>query len=141
MKNIKNTIVAVFACAIFFTGADVASAGGLVVIGHRDNPVPALTIDQVKKIYLGKDRSFTPIDQRKGAAVRTEFYKKVVKKEGEKLAAYWNRRIFSGKGHPPKEIGGADAAIKEWIKDRPDDIGYINKSSVDSSIKVLLFVP
>jgi ABC-type phosphate transport system substrate-binding protein len=47
--------------------------------------------------------------------------------------------VFSGKATPPKELGSA-AEVKKFVAANPDAIGYIEKSAVDGSVKVVLTV-
>ena len=44
--------------------------------------------------------------------------------------------MFSGKATPPKELGSS-ADVKKFVASNPDAIGYIEKSAVDSSVKVV----
>ena len=51
----------------------------------------------------------------------------------------WSRLIFTGKATPPKELPDA-AAVKKAVATDPKAIGYIDKSEVDSTVKVLLLL-
>ena len=115
---------------------------GVVVIGHASNS-DSLDGKQIARIFLGKATKFPggtkakPVDQVPGSAARTDFYNKVVGKDEAKVKAYWNQRIFAGKGKGrPEEIGDG-AAVKNWVSSHPEAIGYIDSSLVDSSVKVL----
>ncbi|MCG8381388.1 MAG: phosphate ABC transporter substrate-binding protein [Gammaproteobacteria bacterium] len=115
---------------------------GVVVIGHVSNNA-SLDSKQIARIFLGKATKFpggakaAPVDQAPGSAARTDFYNKVVGKGEAKVKAYWNQRIFAGKGKGrPKEIGDG-AAVKSWVSSHPKAIGYIDSSLVDDSVKVL----
>ena len=44
--------------------------------------------------------------------------------------------IFTGKGQPPKEVPNT-AEVKKLVSGNPNTIGYIEKSAVDSSVKVV----
>jgi len=44
--------------------------------------------------------------------------------------------VFSGKSQPPKELPDA-SAVKKAVASDPKAVGYIDKSAVDASVKVL----
>jgi ABC-type phosphate transport system substrate-binding protein len=51
----------------------------------------------------------------------------------------WARIVFSSAGKPPQELkSGAD--VKKVISQTPNAIGYIEKSEVDDSVKVIAVV-
>lgn len=118
----------------------------LVVIVNPKNPAANLSADQVTQVFLGRSNAFpgggaaTPVDQKEGAAVRDEFYTKVVDKSSGQVKAYWAKQMFSGKGQPPREIGSS-AEVKRAVAADPSAIGYIEKSAVDSTVKGVLSVP
>ncbi len=115
-----------------------------VVVGAKSD-VGTMTAEQVSSIYLGKTDKFPsgstalPIDQASGSAVRTTFYDKVTGKSEAQVKAAWSRLVFSGKGTPPKEVASS-GEIKKLVSTNPNTIGYIEKSAVDSSVKVILSV-
>ena len=115
----------------------------VVVIVSARSAVTSLSAEQVARIYLGKvntfpgDGSATPIDQPEGTAIRDEFYTRVVRKSPTQLTAYWAKMIFTGDGYPPKLLAG-NAAVKHAISSSADAIGYIDRSALDSSVKVVL---
>ena len=119
-----------------------ASADVVVVVSAR-SAITRLTAEQVTKIFLGKTEAFpngdgaTPIDQVEGDPIRDEFYSKVAHKNAPQVTAYWAKIIFTGDGHPPKLLGG-NAAVRKAVANNPNAIGYIDKSAVDSSIRVIL---
>ena len=53
------------------------------------------------------------------------------------MKAHWAKIIFTGRGHPPEEAANS-AEVKKLIVNNPNAIGYIDKSLVDATVKVLL---
>lgn len=96
----------------------------------------SISKDQIADVYLGKDSSFTPIDQPESAAIRADFYKKATGRDLAQVKATWSRLTFSGKAQPPKEVADA-AAVKKAVAADPKTIGYIDKSAVDGTVKVI----
>ena len=81
----------------------------------------------------------TPVDQADGSPLRDQFYTKVSSKSAAQMKAYWAKQIFTGKGQAPKEAGDS-AAVKAAVAGNPNLIGYIDRSAVDATVKVLLTV-
>ena len=96
----------------------------------------SMTKDQVAQFFLGKSSAYTPVDQPDSAPVRAEFYKKVTDKEASQVKALWSKLVFTGKATMPKEVGDS-AAVKKAVAADPKAIGYIEKSAVDASVKVI----
>jgi len=136
-KYILRLVAAVALCA----GSLGAFAQVAVVVGTK-SAVSTMTADQVSGIFLGKSNSFpsggtaVPTDQPDSAAVRELFYTKVTGKNTAQVKAAWSRLVFSGKATPPKELASS-AEVKKFVAANPDAIGYIEKSAVDSSVKVV----
>jgi len=112
-----------------------AAAAGIAVIGHPG--AAAMSKEQIADVYLGKSQAATPLDQPESAPIRAEFYTKATSRDLAQVKATWSRLTFSGKGQPPKELPDA-AAVKKAVAADPKAIGYIDKSAVDASVKVLL---
>lgn len=124
------------------TVASSAHADVVVVVSSK-SPVKSLTAEQTAKIFLGKvvtfpnDQTAIPIDQPEGSTIRDEFYSKVAHKNSSQLTAYWAKVIFTGDGRPPKLIAG-DVAVRKAIANNPNAVGYIDKSAVNRSVRVVL---
>lgn len=122
--------------------AEGAQNNVVVVVSSRSS-VTSLTAEQTTKIFLGKVVTFPngqaaiPIDQPEGSAVRDEFYTKVVHKNPSQLTAYWAKIIFTGDGRPPGLLPDS-VAVRKAIAHDPNAIGYIEKSAVNRSVRVVL---
>ena len=137
MKNlIKFVFVAVALICTHSAFAQVA-----VVVGVKSE-VANLNADQISGIFLGKTDKFPsgatalPLDQSSGSTIRGTFYDKVTGKSEAQVKSAWSRLVFSGKGTPPKEVASS-AEVKKLVGANLNAIGYIEKSAVDSSVKVL----
>ena len=102
----------------------------------------SLSEADISNIFLGKTKSLpggaqaVPVDQTAGSAARTTFYTKLTGKDESQLKAYWSRLIFTGKGQPPKEVGG-DADVVGLVGGNPNMIGYVDAAAVNDSVKVV----
>lgn len=113
----------------------------VVVVGAK-SPATTLSKDQVAALFLGKSTQLPgagiPVlyDHLETAEIRQQFYTKVTDKTPSQVKAVWSRLVFSGKGSPPKELA-TSADVKKAVSANPDAVGYIEKSAVDSSVKVV----
>lgn len=115
----------------------------VVVIVSAKSHITRLTAEQTARIFLGKSSSFPddgdaiPIDQAEGSAIRDEFYSKVTHKNPTQISAYWAKIIFTGDGRPPEKLD-SNAAVRKAVANNPKAIGYIDKSAVNKSVRVIL---
>lgn len=123
--------------AVLMLAATAARADVVVVVSAK-SAVTQLSKDQVADIFLGQGGSQEPVDQ-DVAAMREEFYSKVTGRSAAQVKTHWAKLSFSGKGTPPKSVGG-DEDVKKALAANPNAIGYIDKSKVDASVKTV-FAP
>ena len=122
--------------------ACAAASAQVAVVVSPKSPVVTMTADQVSGIFLGKSNTLptggtaAPTDLPDSAATHELFYTKVTGKNTAQVKAAWSRLVFSGKATPPKELASS-ADVKKFVAANPDAIGYIEKSAVDSSVKVV----
>ena len=112
-----------------------AHADDVVVIGNPASS--ALTKDQVSDLFLGKSSGMKLVDQPASAPIKATFYQQATGHDLSQVKATWSRLIFTGKAQPPKELPDS-ASIKKAVAADPKTIGYIEKSAVDGSVKVVL---
>ncbi|WP_374592477.1 hypothetical protein [Aquabacterium sp.] len=139
--NIIKALRYVLAVAALFA-AQAASAQVAVIVNPK-SPLASITPEQASAIFLGKTTSLpgggtaAPADLPEGSNAHEAFYSKAAGKSAAQVKATWARLTFSGKAVPPKELPSA-ADVKKFVANNPEAIGYIEKSAVDSSVKVVL---
>jgi ABC-type phosphate transport system substrate-binding protein len=111
-----------------------------VVIVNKANPATRMFSEQASQFFLGKSVMFTPVDLPENSAVRAEFYHKLADKDTAQVKAIWSKLVFTGKATAPKEYSNS-AEVKRAVAADPKAIGYIEKSAVDDSVKVILTLP
>lgn len=132
----KNLLVLLF--LVIFTPSAKAE---LVVIAHLKNNIDSLSAKQVQDIFLGRTHIFPngrfalPIDQ--SSSLRAEFYQKLTARPVEQINAYWARILFTGQASPPQQLPD-DEAVLQTVRDNEGAIGYIDKTRVNNTIRVLL---
>jgi len=141
--NIKFTLQSLVVAGLM-TLAQAASAQVAVIVNPK-SPMASMTPEQVAAVFLGNSNTLpsgataAPAGLPESAAVREQFYSKAAGKTGAQVKATWARLTFSGKATPPKELTSAND-VKKFVASNPDAIGYIEKSAVDSTVKVVLIV-
>jgi hypothetical protein len=114
----------------------------VVAVVSAQSPITVLDKGQVADLFLGKASRYpngvsaVPIDQAEGLEVRDEFYGKVVGRTAAQMKAYWAKIIFTGRGQPPPSVSN-DIEMRRRVSDNSAAIGYIDRRSVDSSVRVV----
>jgi ABC-type phosphate transport system substrate-binding protein len=126
--------------AVILSVIALPAAAELVLVVNPQNPATKMYASQAAQFFLGGSVQFTPVEQAENSAIRAEFYKKVLEREPGQVQAIWSKIIFSGKGKPPKECKSS-AEVKKIISENVNAIGYIEKSAVDDSVKVIATIP
>ena len=126
--------------ALLALSMSVPAMAEVVVVVNPKSAAGAMTNEQVAQFFLGKSTAMTPIDQPEGSTVRAEFYKKVTDKDASQAKALWSKLVFTGKATMPKEVANS-AAVKAAVAANPKAIGYMDKASVDASVKVVYTAP
>lgn len=140
--SIKNHLKTAALGLVLSLAASGAFADVVAIVSAK-SATASLTADEVANIFLGKSATFprggaaVPLDQSESSPQRDEFYNKTARKSAAQLKAYWSKIIFTGKGQPPQELPGNNE-VKKAVAADPTAIGYIDKSALDSSVKVVL---
>jgi ABC-type phosphate transport system substrate-binding protein len=136
----KKIVISLALAAVTMASFALSASAETVVIVSQKNPATRMFSEQASQFFLGKSTLFTPIDQAEGSAIRADFYRKVADKDAAQVKALWSKLVFTGKGTPPKEHAG-NAEVKKAVAADPKAIGYIDKSAVDDTVKVILTLP
>ena len=117
----------------------------MVAIVHPTNPLSEIDQPSVRRIWLGKDtfyrdgKAIVPLDVDLKSPVRRHFLKVIIDKSDAEFRQYWSRIVFTGKGTPPRNVGG-DREVVEWVAKDPLAIGLVDESAVNSSVKKIMQV-
>jgi len=125
--------------SILLLNVSLLSAEYAVVINEKSG-VSELSEKQIKDIFIMK-RHFVngvkvvPINMTSTSKLRTEFEKKVLKTDREKLNMYWIKQHFHGIS--PPVVQSSDKSMRLFIKNVNGAIGYLPLSSIESGLKIL----
>lgn len=125
--------------------APLCAAAELVVVMSAEAPVDALTEAEVRQLFTGvtrtvKGHSFTPLDLPAASEVRKRFYRRLAGKSPQQMKAWWARMIFTGKGHPLREVSSSTEQIL-LVQSAGDYIGYMDSEQLVGSLKVVFRFP
>jgi ABC-type phosphate transport system substrate-binding protein len=121
-------------------GIAMPAQAEVVVVVNPNAPEASLSKEEVAQYFLGKSAALVPIDQPESAPIRAEFYKKVADKDMSQMKALWSKLIFTGRATMPREVTG-NAEVKKAVAGNPKAIGYIDRSAVDATVKVVYPAP
>lgn len=130
--------------ALILTFALVAgtATADMVVVVSANSAITSLSDSQVTDIFLGKVYRFpngslaVPIDQAENSPVREEFYASHAGKSLAQMRSYWAKITFTGRGEPPKAVANS-IEVRKVLAANPQAISYIERSAVDSTVRIL----
>ena len=130
------------ALALALTLAVNTVMADVVAVVSSTSAIISLSNAQVTDIFLGKVNRFpngslaVPIDQIEGSPARDEFYATYAGKSAAQVKSLWAKIIFTGRGQPPKAVSNSNE-VRKLLATNPQAIGYVERSSVDSTVKIL----
>lgn len=132
-------------CLLLALLAGAATAADLVVVVSARSPITVLRLEQVADIFLSEATRFpdggevVALDLPIGSPLRDDFYQRVANRTPALMKAYWTKKIFTGRGQPPRELPNSQA-VRKLVADNPTLIGYIERSALDASVRPVLVV-
>ncbi len=135
MKTFSRTTIA--AGLILTAVLQQARADVVVIVSAQSTTT--ITAREISRVYLGESNTMTPVDIANPSRARKEFYTKVVGKDEGQVRARWSKLVFTGKGSAPKELASGEDVVKAVAAD-PHAIGYVDRSFVNMTVKVILTV-
>lgn len=112
------------------------------IIVNAANPLSTITKERVSKLFLKKvtqwknGKTALPVDLAETSPVRVKFSEEIHGKTVSSIRAYWQHKIFSGRGIPPPEKA-SDAEVLAYVMENPDAIGYISGTAAVDKVKVM----
>ena len=132
-------------CLLLVLLAGATAAAELVVVVSARSPITTLRVEQVADIFLSEATRFpdggevVALDLPIGSPLRDDFYLKVANRSPALMKAFWTKKIFTGRGQPPRELPNSQA-VRKLVADNPTLIGYIDRNSLDASVRPVLVV-
>lgn len=114
----------------------------MVVIVNKKNPVVTLTADRVtnyfkktEELWDSKHR-IIPVELPDTHPLSIEFTTRVMRMNISMKQAMWRIKTLSGKAIRPKEVRTEDEVVT-YVASEPWAIGYVDRSRVDDTVKIL----
>jgi len=137
---LRHIFILLMLLIVFYLPGECCAEEFALVV-NKENPITALDQSTIKKIFLGKktfwdDGHSIEVFLQGDKSLHKTFTSKVLNKSVRQFKIYWRRELYSGTGLPPQELAD-DQQIKAAIAATPRAISYINKDSLDDSVKAL----
>lgn len=138
-KGVRQLILTGIALSACFLASRLYA--DLVVITLNETQLEHISKSEIKQRWLGESnlvqqQRIEVIDIDENNKQRKIFYEQVVEIQDRKLKAYWAKQIFRGKGFPPISVRTQEA-IKIWVAERPNRVGYIDRENLSVGFKIL----
>ena len=122
------------------TNISICYAKDFVVVTSSATQVNSLSQKQIKDLFLKKkafiaDTEIIPVNLPSNEKMRAVFEEKALGIERAELSNYWIEQHYQGVTPPLTQK--SQAGIKAFIKSVKGAIGYIEKSQMESGLKVL----
>jgi len=132
--------------ALVVAGTGLAAAAEqtakIAVIVSRSSRVEHVSKDDLRELYLRRRRLWDhgeralPVNLPSGNPVRERFSRLVLGRSSEELVAYWNGRYFEG--ITPPAVLPTPAAVRAYVADEPNAIGYVPADEAGTDCRVLM---
>lgn len=127
--------------------AQAAASDKIAIVANQHYPVPQLTIEQLREIYLGRKTieqflRIRPVDQ-SDPAIRNIFLQRGLDLASRDVyITHWNRLLFQKGGLPPLLKDSPDDVVTELLK-TDGAIGYLwlEDAQNRAGLKILLVFP
>ena len=110
------------------------------LITNKKSKIAAVSSKQIKDIFMMKKHflngvTVVPVNMPSSAKIRSDFEKKVLHVNRNKLNHHWIKQHFQG--IRPPIVQSSTKSMKLFVKNVDGAIGYIPASELDSDLKVL----
>lgn len=125
---------------ILFLLAFSLHASSYVVVVNKKSSIESLSSKEIRDIYLMKryhigSQKVLPVNAASSVSLRLFFEESVLEMNREKLNAFWVKKHFQGI-KPPLTQSSLEA-MKLFIKNVDEAIGYLPKEMVDSDMRTI----
>ncbi len=141
MRNLNINIV-IFMILLAYGFGYSQSSNSYKVIVNKTNSIEEIDQSDLSDMFLKNltkwpdKKKITPVDLNSESKTRASFSKSVHNKSFNAIKAYWQKKIFTGKGVPPVEKN-SDAEVIAFVKENEGAIGYISSDASSSGVKVI----
>ena len=132
------------AALLVFLWAESPSAEvpAFVVIVNKTNPVKALPVAELRRIFMKQSRMWThaepmvPVEWDSTSDIRQVFSKQVLNRSVREMAEYWVQQSIT-QGIPPPSTQRSARAVLRFVASVPGAISYVSPADVDDTVAVV----
>lgn len=112
------------------------------IIVHKDNPVIALTLPDLQRIFRKQTRmwptgeSVVPVDWDATSPVRADFSDRVMRRSVREMAEFWVQQNITQGLTPPTTLKSTRAVLR-FVASVPGAIAYVPADEMDDTVKRL----
>jgi ABC-type phosphate transport system substrate-binding protein len=138
MKQSKTWLMSSILIAALFSSSASAVAGVVAIVNKANTSADRATIGRLYTLETKTWSDGTPakLYDLSGESEREAFFQAYTGKSAGSIKSLWSRAVFSGRGVPPKMFDSSADVKNEVAKDK-NAVGYVDESSVDSSVRVV----
>lgn len=159
--RVRHLLIALWAAPAAALSLEPATASGqlppgralpdsaLVVVGNPGLPADSLTLGQLRRIYLARERFWRgglpvqPVNLPAGSDVRERFSRAALGRPSRDLGGYWTDLYFHGT--QPPQVLASERAVLLFVQRTPGAVGYVRSAALDTlpagQVKALLVLP
>lgn len=121
----------------------LAYAEEVAVIVNKENATDEVSFKELVKIFKQEKQHWEDgkkiylIMQETGSPEKKVVLKEIYKMTDEELKKFWLAKMFRGEISSFPKVLGSNEAVKRFVSEVPNAIGFIDASFVDESVKVL----
>ncbi len=140
-RKIKIIVMAALAIG-WFTARTSLGFTDVVIIVNRENPVKTMKKSVLARYFLKKTTRWdsgtrvVPIDLTVSNPVRKEFSEGVLQKSPHEVEEYWIAESLTGGKSAPEIVTDSDL-VKKRVAAEAGALGYLDKTQVDETVKVV----
>lgn len=108
----------------------------IMVIVAASSPVDELSLEELRRIFVGDTRALRPLNLPAGTPERSGIDFVLLGRGSDDVARYWIDRKIRGHGGPPRSIPNA-RLVGKIIARLPGTIGYIAEGPLPPGVKAL----
>ncbi|MCP3141147.1 type 2 periplasmic-binding domain-containing protein [Pyxidicoccus xibeiensis] len=145
MSRIQCSL-ALLVCALVLMSPGSSRSAEVVeflVIAHPSAGVDTLTRQELAHFFLKKTTRWEsgtevlPVDLPEDSAVRVAFSEEILQRSLPAVRAWWQQRIFSGRGVPPVVMETTDQVV-DFVRSTPGAVAYVDAGADVQGVAVLV---
>jgi len=139
----RKILIVVLILTLFPLSSGATYGGGIAVIVNRENATDEVSFEDLVKIfkqerqYWKGGKKIYLVIQEGGATEKEVALKKIYKMNDVELKKFWLAKLYKGEISSFPKTLGSNEAVKRFVSQVPNAIGFIDSFFVDESIKVL----